>query len=97
VHSLPQPPSARLGAPIARDLEAIILACLAKRPEDRPPSATALREQLRSCAAAAGWTNERAAQWWADHRAGIRNRAGKLQPPEGALEPGRLTIARLAD
>ncbi|HEY5955211.1 MAG TPA: serine/threonine-protein kinase, partial [Polyangiaceae bacterium] len=43
LHSVPEPPSTRLGVPVATDLEALLLACLAKRPEDRPASAHALR------------------------------------------------------
>ena len=61
LHSVPDPPSTRLGAPVAPDLEAVLLACLAKRPEDRPASAHVLRERLRACAAAGRWTNARAA------------------------------------
>jgi serine/threonine-protein kinase len=60
MHSVPEPPSARLGAPVPADLEAVILSCLAKRPEDRPASAQVLRERLRACAAAGLWTNARA-------------------------------------
>jgi len=36
LHSPAEPPSVRLGAPVAADLEALLLACLAKRPESRP-------------------------------------------------------------
>src|SRR5882724_5549650 len=68
LHSVPEPPSSRLGAPVSSDLEAVLLACLAKRPEDRPASAHVLRERLRACVAAGRWTNARAAKWWADHR-----------------------------
>jgi serine/threonine-protein kinase len=64
LHSKPEAPSTRLGAPIASDLEELLLACLAKRPEDRPASAQVLRDRLRACAAAGRWTNARAAQWW---------------------------------
>ena len=73
LHSVPDPPSTRLGAPVSADLEAVLLACLAKRPEDRPASAHVLRERLRACAAAGRWTNARAAQWWAVHRHELRS------------------------
>ncbi|MFL5563262.1 MAG: protein kinase domain-containing protein [Gemmatimonadaceae bacterium] len=97
VHSIPQKPSQRLGRPIAADLEAVILACLAKHPEDRPSSAHLLRAQLHACDAAGGWTNDRAAQWWAEHRAGIRTRAGRIHAPDAAIAAPRLTVTRLAD
>jgi serine/threonine-protein kinase len=42
----PVPPSQRTDRPIPADLEAIVLACLAKRPEDRPRSAAVLSERL---------------------------------------------------
>jgi serine/threonine-protein kinase len=67
LHSLPDPPSTRLNAPVAADLETLLLACLAKRPADRPASAHALLERLRACDAAGRWTNARAAAWWAVH------------------------------
>jgi serine/threonine protein kinase len=97
VHSIPQAPSARRGAPPPDDLEALILDCLAKRPEDRPRSAHVLRARLRACDAAGGWTNDRAKQWWDDHRAGLRTRAGRVHAPDAAIGAPRLTVTRLAD
>jgi serine/threonine-protein kinase len=67
LHSAPEPPSVRINAAVAHDLETVLLACLAKRPEDRPPSAHALRDQLGACYAAGRWTNQRAAEWWTAH------------------------------
>ena len=90
LHSVPDPPSTRLGAPVAADLEAVLLACLAKRPEDRPASAHVLRERLRACAAAGRWTNARAAQWWAVHRHQLRSGgAGRARraPPSTPAPP----------
>ncbi|MHC5018600.1 MAG: serine/threonine-protein kinase [Planctomycetota bacterium] len=60
----PEPPSARLGRPLPADLEAIVLSCLAKSPDDRPSTARALRDRLDGCADAGGWTNADALQWW---------------------------------
>jgi serine/threonine-protein kinase len=97
VHSIPQPPSERLGARISADLETIILDCLAKRPEDRPRSAHVLRARLLACEACGGWTNDRAAQWWADHRAGVRTRINSATVPDAAVAAGRLTVMRLAE
>ena len=42
LHSVPEPPSTRLGATVNADLEEVLLACLAKRPEDRPDLAPVL-------------------------------------------------------
>jgi serine/threonine-protein kinase len=74
LHTAPEPPSIRMNVPVERDLEKVLLACLAKQPDDRPPSAHALRDQLRACHAAARWTNQRASQWWIAHRDQLRGR-----------------------
>src|SRR5262249_40604711 len=46
VREAPEPPSARLGQPVSPGLESLILCCLAKKPEDRPPGTSALAEEL---------------------------------------------------
>jgi eukaryotic-like serine/threonine-protein kinase len=73
LHSIPEPPSVRLNMPVDPDLEQVLLACLAKRPDERTPSAHALRSQLRACAAAGRWTNARASEWWNAHRRRVRS------------------------
>ena len=50
----PVPPSRRTELPVPRALEEIVLACLAKRPEDRPRSAAELSRLLAAAAAEAG-------------------------------------------
>lgn len=72
LHSTPEPPAVRLNAAVERDLEKVLLACLAKAPGDRPASAEALRDQLRACHAARRWTTQRAAEWWALHADRLR-------------------------
>jgi serine/threonine-protein kinase len=54
LHTKPELPSARLGAPVPGDVEAIVMSCLAKSPDDRPASADALRSQLLACIDAKG-------------------------------------------
>ena len=99
LHSAPDAPSTRLGMPVARDLEAVLLGCLAKRPEDRPASAHVLRERLRACGAAGRWTNARAAQWWAAHRHQLRSSGDGASTPSSAAPPraSHLTVTRIAD
>ena len=58
LHTEPAPPSRRTVQSIPPDLEALILQCLRKRPEDRPQSARALREALRACALVPPWTSD---------------------------------------
>ena len=96
LHSVPDPPSIRLGAPVAVDLETVILACLAKRPEDRPASAEVLRERLRACAAAGRWTNARAAQWWALNRHKLRACGAGASAAVDASAP-HLKVTRIAE
>jgi serine/threonine-protein kinase len=46
------------------DLEAILLRCLSKSPDERFATAGELREALLGCACAGEWTPELAAAWW---------------------------------
>jgi serine/threonine-protein kinase len=61
--SQPVPPSARVPS-VPRDLEAVILRCLAKDPGQRPTSAQVFRKQLLACADAGTWGPEEARLWW---------------------------------
>ena len=98
LHSVPDPPSTRLGAPVTADLETLLLACLAKRPEERPASAHVLRERLLACAAAGRWTNTRAAQWWAVHRHQLRSGGAGASAASTAVDTRahHLTVTRIA-
>jgi len=62
----PVPPSQRSELEIPPELDSIILACLAKYPEDRPQTAGELSRRL-STAVAATWTEEQAHRWWDRH------------------------------
>lgn len=57
-------PPSRFQPDLPADLEAIVLRCLAKRPEDRFQDAESLEQALAACAAADQWTQDQAAQWW---------------------------------
>jgi serine/threonine protein kinase len=64
VSKKPEPPSVRLGRPVSPELESLILACLAKAPEERPQSAEGLAERLEACNISGKWTQKMAAEWW---------------------------------
>jgi len=58
------PPSERVSWPIPESLDELVLACLAKDPQDRPPSAEWLCDQLAECRTEQRWTPQRAREWW---------------------------------
>ena len=76
VNREPEPPSRRTARPIPADLEAIVLACLAKQPADRPQTADELAARLESVRTMDEWTPLRARDWWDLNRPG----AGVAEP-----------------
>ena len=67
-HAEPVAPSARTELDVPAALDRVILACLAKSPDDRPASADALADALASVATRESWTTPRAHEWWSRHR-----------------------------
>jgi DNA-binding NtrC family response regulator len=67
VRTPPQPPSNRAPGPVPERLDQIVLACLEKVPERRPPSAIDLWHQLGEVSVTTPWTAERAESWWREH------------------------------
>ncbi len=65
LHRCPKPPSQRLGQPLPGDVETVILACLAKKPSERPASGGELAAELAQCKDATDWGPVQARQWWA--------------------------------
>ena len=62
--SEPVKPPRELAADVPADLEAVILRCLAKRPEDRYADARAVADALAACSCASEWNEARAEEWW---------------------------------
>ena len=67
VNTPPLAPSRRVDSSIPAELEAVVLACLAKDPADRPPTMIGLRELLERVPLSTPWTSERGEQWWSEH------------------------------
>ena len=61
---IPEAPSTRTTQPIPQELDAIVLACLAKNPAERPQTARELARRLDAVPGLAPWTPEEARAWW---------------------------------
>jgi serine/threonine-protein kinase len=68
VHTRPEPPSKRSGRAVPTALEAIVLRCLAKKPEERYDGARALRRALEALPEHGTWTVDDAERWWREAR-----------------------------
>jgi serine/threonine-protein kinase len=66
-NAAPVPPSQRSELEIPPELDSVVLACLAKLPEDRPQTAGELSRRLAAAVNGNGWTEEQAHRWWDRH------------------------------
>jgi eukaryotic-like serine/threonine-protein kinase len=71
-------PPSQLRPDLPRDLEAVILRCLAKNPNDRYPDTPSLARALEGCADASNWSPAHAAHWW---QANASLYPGAIPPP----------------
>ncbi|NNG15564.1 MAG: serine/threonine protein kinase, partial [Gemmatimonadales bacterium] len=69
----PLPPGSRAECSVPPALDRLVLACLAKRPEDRIQTAEAMIDELRLIEVAEPWTRERAVTWW-ETSEGVRSK-----------------------
>ena len=93
LYATPAPPSQHAGRPIAADLEQLLLQCLAKKPEDRPASAEALRRALHACSCWGEWTGEHSTTWWGQHGKRLRSKRSTSRSPGMQT----VTVARPAE
>ena len=49
-------------------MAAVVLRCLAKKPDERYADVTSLERALAGCSVAGQWDEERARRWWQSHR-----------------------------
>ena len=64
LQTAPEPLSRRLGKPVPPKLEAVVMACLSKNPDERPESARALADALHACDDVAPWDENTARSFW---------------------------------
>ena len=83
VSTEPSAPSVHAKYHVPADLDAIVLACLAKDPQKRPPDAKTLRHILHDCQTCSLWSNTEAEEWWRIH-------LPALSGPLMALDTARL-------
>jgi serine/threonine-protein kinase len=86
IHSRPEAPSRRAPHAIPRELDLVILACLAKSPDDRPRSAAELSKRLSACDVGPAWTPGQAMEWWTSR---AKDAASSTQARVGAVESAK--------
>jgi tRNA A-37 threonylcarbamoyl transferase component Bud32 len=67
IQEKPLPPSRRTELEVGPELDRVVLACLEKRPGDRPQTATELDHMLASIEVEP-WSEEDATRWWRQHQ-----------------------------
>ncbi|MCB9629629.1 MAG: protein kinase [Sandaracinaceae bacterium] len=88
----PEPPSVRLGRPVAADLERVLLSALAKAPEDRPENAREFAQMLDTCSDAHVWRAQDSRTWWRTHGAAVMDVSLADADTETSGAPEALTV-----
>jgi eukaryotic-like serine/threonine-protein kinase len=92
VHERPQPPSARSGRAVPGPLEALVMACLEKRPHQRPTSMDDLLAAMDRIEVEP-WTEAAARAWWRERAPRVRHTESPARasgmPPTIAIDLAR--------
>jgi hypothetical protein len=75
LHQEPLPLSGR-GVTVSPELEAIVRACLEKKPEHRPQTAVELRRRLEACVVKP-WDGDTARSWWREYQSVLAEDLGR--------------------
>ncbi|MGE0708830.1 MAG: serine/threonine-protein kinase [Planctomycetota bacterium] len=75
----PAPPST-LASGVPPELDALVLECLCKDPEERPATVREVRRSLRAIPFAQPWTHTEAEAWWDTHREQLLARPTAPEP-----------------
>ena len=69
VSAAPDPPSRHSPMQVSPEFDSLVLECLSKDPDQRPPTADALANRLRATSSGRGWSAAQARTWWETHAA----------------------------
>ena len=95
VREQPIPPRERIQSEIDPELEALVLRCMAKTPEERPRDAASLADELGRCRIAGAWTPQQAQQWWEANLPATENGKETRHPGRELDQPGPKTILQI--
>ncbi len=82
----PAPSLRQINPTLPEDLEAVVLRCLQKQPNDRVSSAAVLAELLSGCRCARDWNSEKARSFWQQHRARATSPLAGAAPVSESVE-----------
>jgi len=89
IQAEPVPPSRLAEVDVPPELDRILLACLAKKPENRPSDVRSLADRLAQVPLGSAWSSERAEEWWERH-------LPAAAPATPLREPTPLATVRIA-
>jgi serine/threonine protein kinase len=92
LHETPEPFAVR-GVTVSPELEAVVRACLEKKPRDRPQSAVELRRRLEACSVQP-WGSDEARAWWLEHQRTLEGDATSSVSGPRTIAVGDRSLAR---